>query len=157
MLDAHGLTPPVHAILGRTSIVCCPCEQAQWDVGLHSERAALHDKNPAQEDRLGRCNHLHRAAWDPMAAEHQRLSTMCVQAEDAVQAQGFPRVTIFRPGLLLKSEKATVMEKVIGSVLTGIPVKDVARCMRLDAEATGSSGKIISMADMLKTAQAAKQ
>ena len=82
---------------------------------------------------------------------------MCVQAEDAVQAQGFPRVTIFRPGLLLKSEKATVMEKVIGSVLTGIPVKDVARCMRLDAEATGSSGKIISMADMLKTAQAAKQ
>ena len=49
------------------------------------------------------------------------------------------------------------MEKVIGSVLTGIPVKDVARCMRLDAEATGSSGKIISMADMLKTAQAAKQ
>ncbi|KAK9864690.1 hypothetical protein WJX84_004524 [Apatococcus fuscideae] len=35
------------------------------------------------------------------------------QAEDAVRAQSFPRVTIFRPGLLLKAKNATVMEKVV--------------------------------------------
>ena len=81
---------------------------------------------------------------------------LCIQAEDAVRAQGFPRVTIFRPGLLLKASNATVMEKVIGSIVTGIHVRDVAQCMRLDAEATGASGRIISMAEMLKTVQASR-
>ena len=90
MLDAHGRTPPLHAILGRISIVCCPCERAQWDVGLHSERAALHEKSPAQEDRLGRCNHLHRAAWDPMAAEHQRLSTDVCTGRGRRTSSGLP-------------------------------------------------------------------
>lgn len=90
MLDANGLTPPVHAILGKISIACCPYEQAQWDVGLHPERATLHDKNLAQEDRFGPCNHLHRAAWDPMAAEHQRLSTDVCTGRGRRTSSGLP-------------------------------------------------------------------
>lgn len=75
-----------------------------------------------------------------------------LQAEDAVKAQGFPRVTIFRPGLLLGKD-ANVLLKVVQKVVTGIHVADVARCMRLDAEASGGSGKVIDMAEMLKMTQ----
>eukprot|EP00884_Botryococcus_braunii_P022503 jgi/Botrbrau1/8937/Bobra.0148s0050.1 len=56
------------------------------------------------------------------------------QAEEAVKAAGFPRTSIFRPGLLERGDAARGVEKVFSYILPSIHVRDVARVMILDAE-----------------------
>lgn len=57
------------------------------------------------------------------------------QAEEAVKAQGFARVSIFRPGALDRGPKARWNERLASRLTTTTPVRNVARAMVLDAEA----------------------
>lgn len=65
-------------------------------------------------------------------ALHDKI--VAVQAEEAVKAQGFARVSIFRPGALDRGQKARWNERLASRLTTATPVKDVARAMVLDAE-----------------------
>ncbi|DBB02020.1 TPA: hypothetical protein ACH3X1_000602 [Trebouxia sp. C0004] len=58
------------------------------------------------------------------------------QAEEAVKAQGFACVSIFRPGTLDRGQQARWNERLASRLMTTTPVKDVARAMVLDAEAS---------------------
>lgn len=55
-------------------------------------------------------------------------------AEQAVQAQHFPYVTIMRPGLLNREATTRSLEKVALKVMSSIPVSQVAAFMIHDAE-----------------------
>ena len=68
----------------------------------------------------------------------------CVQAEEAVKSQGIPAVSLFRPGMLDRGDKARSNEK-IGSYLpflTKTPVSQVAKAMIQEAESTAKAGRI---------------
>jgi hypothetical protein len=66
------------------------------------------------------------------------------QAEEAAKKQGFATLSIFRPGLLDRGDKARGIEKMISAVASGVKVSDVAKVMILDAKRAlglgGSSG-----------------
>lgn len=75
-------------------------------------------------------------------------------AEQAVISQSFPRVSIFRPGMLERGDVARPGEKIFSKVMNSIPVADVARVMILDAErsrgATGLPAVSVYEMDALK-------
>lgn len=60
------------------------------EIGLDFERAVLHGKRSAQEDRLEPCNHVDRAAWDPMEAKHQKLSMDLATGRGRRTSPGLP-------------------------------------------------------------------
>ncbi|GBG27248.1 Protein FMP52, mitochondrial [Hondaea fermentalgiana] len=56
--------------------------------------------------------------------------------ERALTSQGFPRVTIFRPGMLMRPDASRTLEKVAGAILPSLDVALLARAMVNDAETT---------------------
>jgi len=74
-----------------------------------------------------------------------------VQAEEAVKAQGFAYVSIFRPGTLDRGKKARWNERLASRLMTTTPVKDVARAMVLDAEASRTGVHVYEEASIIDT------
>ena len=72
-----------------------------------------------------------------------------VQAEEAVKAQGFARVSIFRPGTLDRGQNARWNERLASRLLTTTPVKDVARAMVLDAETSRTGVHVYEEASII--------
>lgn len=56
------------------------------------------------------------------------------EAEQAVQAQEFERVSVWRPGLLERGDAARWNEKLFAWVAPSMPTSTLARAMRIDAE-----------------------
>lgn len=81
------------------------------------------------------------------------MGWLLVQAEEAVKAQGFPSVSIFRPGPLDRGQKARWNEKLASKVVMTTPVKDVARAMMLDAEANLAGVTVYEEDSIRKAAQ----
>lgn len=78
------------------------------------------------------------------------------QAEEAVKAQGFPTVSIFRPGALARGNKARGNEKWLSMLpITTTPVKAVAQAMILDAEAGRTGVHIYEEASIIQAAKSA--
>jgi hypothetical protein len=74
---------------------------------------------------------------------------VAMQAEEAVKAQGFARVSIFRPGALDRGQKARWNERLASRLTTTTPVKDVARAMVLDAEANRTGVHVYEEASII--------
>ena len=81
-----------------------------------------------------------------------------VKAEEAVKGQGIAAVSIFRPGLLGRGQKARGVEKVAARFLTSTPAQQVAKAMIQDAEAAVKAGrtgvKVFEEQDILNMAAA---
>jgi len=77
------------------------------------------------------------------------VRNVAVQAEEAVKAQGFDRVSIFRPGALDRGQKARWNERLASRLTTTTPVKDVARAMVLDAEANRTGVQVYEEASII--------
>ena len=67
--------------------------------------------------------------------------------------QDFKRVSIFRPGLLDRTEQGALPAKGFGGIVPSIKVSDVALCMRLDAERKASGVQVFGMKQMLAAAK----
>ena len=85
------------------------------------------------------------------------------EAEQAVIAAGFPAVTIMRPGLIERGEKARAAEKIYSKIVGSVPASQIASVMIKEAERVhemikmeGGGGEgggevvIFSMADIKK-------
>ena len=75
---------------------------------------------------------------------------VAMHAEEAVKAQGFARVSIFRPGALDRGNKARWNERLASRLTTTTPVKDVARAMVLDAEANRTGVHVYEEASVIE-------
>jgi len=76
------------------------------------------------------------------------------QAEEFVKAQGFPRVSIFRPGLLDRMVGSPCLtERLASKVVSSIKVSQVAKSMMLEAEKSGAGTAVYEMKDLLAAAQ----
>jgi len=58
------------------------------------------------------------------------------EKEQAFITLGFPRVTVFRPGMLHREGTERALEKLIVGVCTALPTSTLARAMIYDAEST---------------------
>lgn len=82
------------------------------------------------------------------------------QAEEAVRAEGFPAVGIFRPGLLDRGAAARAGERLFIRLVSSVPVAGVAAAMLADAEKflTGAGRpagvRVFEMASIQKAAAA---
>ncbi|XP_065836560.1 uncharacterized protein [Oscarella lobularis] len=56
------------------------------------------------------------------------------EAEDGVEALGFDRASLWKPGLLQRAEEARFVEKFFGLFMTSLGVWDLAVAMRFEAE-----------------------
>ena len=82
--------------------------------------------------------------------------SMILQAEEAVKAQGFPTVSIFRPGALDRGQKARWSEKVASKLLGMTPVHDVAKAMILGAQAGRTGVHVYEEASIVDIAKSGK-
>ncbi|GIL53921.1 hypothetical protein Vafri_9494 [Volvox africanus] len=100
----------------------------------------------------------HKCPANDLALFHPLLYTKTKgMAEQAALEQGFSRVSIFRPGLLNRGDKARGLEKMAHHVMSHIDVKDVARLMILDVlrePATVQPIMRFEMGDLLKVVKA---
>ncbi|KAG2447279.1 hypothetical protein HYH02_007609 [Chlamydomonas schloesseri] len=76
-------------------------------------------------------------------------------AEQAVLSEGFPRTSIFRPGMLERGAKARPGEKLF-SWLSSLDVQDLARLMILDALRDPASAKPVMFFEMGELQRAKK-
>lgn len=68
--------------------------------------------------------------------------------------QGFPRVSIFRPGLLDRMVGSPCLtERLASKVVSSIKVSQVAKSMMLEAEKSGAGTAVYEMKDLLAAAQ----
>eukprot|EP00301_Raphidiophrys_heterophryoidea_P011898 c18141_g1_i1.p1 GENE.c18141_g1_i1~~c18141_g1_i1.p1 ORF type:complete len:272 (-),score=52.55 c18141_g1_i1:100-813(-) len=58
------------------------------------------------------------------------------QKEQAIITKGFPRVSVFRPGMLHRDNTDRKLEKLISNIIPGLPTESLARAMIHDAEST---------------------
>jgi oxidoreductase len=133
--------------------------------GLVRQRADLAAEGPQRRrprrHALRRCPRLPAAAlpFTPALPRTPHASTRpahaaCLQAEEAVKAQGFERVSIFRPGLLDRGDRVRPLEAVIAAVVPSIKVAEVARLMVLDAERQASGTRVFEMRHLQAAAKA---
>mmetsp|Transcript_7613 Transcript_7613/g.16507 ORF Transcript_7613/g.16507 Transcript_7613/m.16507 type:complete len:84 (+) Transcript_7613:405-656(+) len=78
-------------------------------------------------------------------------------AEEAVKAQGFERVSIFRPGLLDRGDLARGMERFFLRLMPNIKVSQMGRMMVLDASRPAAEVKPLAVFEMAALRAAAKQ
>uniref|UniRef100_A0A7S0WUK6 NAD(P)-binding domain-containing protein n=1 Tax=Chlamydomonas leiostraca TaxID=1034604 RepID=A0A7S0WUK6_9CHLO len=82
------------------------------------------------------------------------------QAEEYVKSQGFASCAIYRPGLLLRGDKARGVEKAFVRLpfLSSLPTTSLARSMVADAKREPRAGlRMVTMDDLLKDMAAAGQ
>lgn len=101
---------------------------------------------------------LWAGSWKPL---HPLLySKTKGEAEEAVRAEGFPAVGIFRPGLLDRGAAARAGERLFIRLVSSVPVAGVAAAMLADAEKflTGAGRpagvRVFEMASIQKAAAA---
>ncbi len=73
-----------------------------------------------------------------------------------MKAEGFPTVSIFRPGTLDRGPKARWNEKLASKLLTMTPVKDVATAMIVDAQASRPGLHVYEVASIFQAATTGK-
>ena len=62
--------------------------------------------------------------------------------ENEVMSMDFKRTSIFRPGLLIRGDRARSEEKLFANIVGGTSVEDVAKAMIYDAESSQTNDNV---------------